>query len=361
MQGTLTHQTYKFVSEEEADASAWIFTSAKEDMTKVYVKLPELRAHELRIKITYTGLCHTDLHHVRGDWGPSPYPIAPGHEIVGEVTHVGSDVKDFKVGDKVGYGPIRESCGTCKACTSGVEQLCRNPSLEQHGTYGPKFWGGYATHTQQPADWCFKIPSNLPENKVPPLLCAGVTAYAPIARYAKPGQEIAVLGIGGLGHMAIQYGKAWGCKVTAFTSSPEKEEFIKKLGADRVVISSPETLKQEAGKYDLILNTLNVTDDFRSYILLASVCGTLVQLGMPAFGKAANFNPILLAINHVNFTGSGAGSRKEIKEMLEFSAKHNIVSTCEEFEYEKFPEALDRLEHGKPIFRCVVDVCKHHK
>jgi len=360
MQANLTHQTYKFVSEQEADASAWVFTDPKQGMTKVHVKLPEVRPHEIRIKITYTGLCGTDLKHVRGEWGPSPYPVAPGHEVVGEITHIGSDVKDLKVGDKVGYGPIRESCGKCKACLGGVEQLCRAPSQEQHGTYGPKFWGGYASHMQQPADWCFKIPANLPESKIPPLFCAGVTAYAPIARYAKAGQEVAVLGIGGLGHMAVQYAKAWGCKVTAFTSTAGKEEFIKNLGADKIVVTSPETLKQEAGKFDLVLNTLPDTADFRSLIMLASVLGTFVQLGMPAIGKQACFNPILLAMNHVNFTGSGAGSRKEIAEMLEFSAKHNIVSVCEEFDFEKFPEALDKLENGKPIFRCVVDATHCH-
>jgi len=361
MQGTLTHPNYKFVSEQEADATAWVFTDPKQGMTKVHIKMPELQANDVRIKVTYAGLCHSDIHTVRGDWGPCSYPIAPGHEVVGEVTHVGPDVKDFKLGDKVGFGCIRKVCGTCKACTNGAEQLCISQEIGQKYTYGPEFWGGYASHMQQPADWFFKIPANLPESKIPPLFCAGVTLYAPIARHAKPGQEVAVLGVGGLGHMGVQYAKAWGCKVTAFTSSKGKEEFIKKLGADRIVVSSPETLQQEAGKYDLVLNTLPTVDDFNSYVGLTSVLGTFVQLGVPAFEKPANFNPAVVLFGQINYTGSGVGSRKETQEMLDFSAKHNIVPLCEEFDYEKFPEAFDRLENGKPIFRCVVDATHTHK
>ena len=361
MQQTLTHPTYKFVSEQEADASAWIFTSKNEGMTKVHIKLPELKSNELRIKTTYTGLCHSDIHQVREDWGPCPYPMAPGHEIVGQVTHVGSNVKDFKIGEKVGFGGVREACGTCRLCKGGAEQLCQSPTLEQHAVFGPKFWGGFASHLQQPAAWFFKLPSNLPESKIPPLFCAGITMYRPIAEYAKPGDEVAVLGIGGLGHMGVQYAKAWGCKVTAFTSSKAKEEFIKKLGADRVVVCNAETYKQEAGKFDVVLNTLPSSDEFSQYLGLTAPLGTFVQLGVPAFSKPAEINPASVIFGHIKFTGSGTGSRKETVEMLEFSAKHNIVPLCEEFDYEHFPQAFDRLENGKPIFRCVVNATHTHK
>ncbi len=360
MQSNLTHPTYQFVSEKEANASAWIFTSPTEGMTKVHIKLPDLKPNELRIKVTYTGLCHSDLHTVRQDWGPCPYPIAPGHEVVGEVTQIGSDVTNLRIGDRVGFGCLREACGTCGPCVQNAEQLCNSTQIEQQYTYGPKFWGGYASHMQQPAEFFFKLPPNLPENKIPPLFCAGITLYAPIARFAKPGQNVAVLGIGGLGHMGVQYAKAWGCNVTAFTSSKDKEEFIKKLGADRVVVTSLETLQQEAGKFDLILNTLPSNDDLGTYILLTAKLGTFVQLGVPPTATSASFNPALLLFRHINFTGSLVGSRKETAEMLEFSAKHNIVPLCEEFDYEKFPEAFDRLENGRPIFRCVVNVNHTH-
>ena len=353
----LTHPTYQFVEDSQADAFAWVFTDPKSDLKKVAFKFPELKADEVRANITYAGLCHSDLHTVRAEWGPCSYPIAPGHEIVGTVTHVGSDVKDFKVGDKVGFGCQRKCCETCDNCKITFDQLCTT-DFDQKFTYGPLFWGGYATAVQHPAQFYFKIPEGLPEEKVPPLFCAGVTTYAPIARYAKPGQEVAVLGIGGLGHMAVMYAKAWGCKVTAFTSSRDKEKFIKDLGADRVVVSNEETLKQEAGKFHLVINTLPTSDNLNSLVSLTKILGTFVLLGAPPVDKPSQFTTQLLIFNHINFTGSLIGSRKEIREMLEFSAKHNIVPLCEQFDFEEFPKAFDRLENGRPIFRCVVDATK---
>jgi len=360
MQSTLTHPTYKFVDEKDANASAWVFTDPKGDMQKVSVQFPDVKPDELRIQVTYVGLCHSDLHTVRQDWGPCHYPIAPGHEVVGTITHVGSDVKDYKIGENVGFGCQRECCDKCEPCKIDFEQLCTSTNLEQKWTYGEKYWGGYASLLQQPAKFFFKIPESLPQEKVPPLFCAGVTTYAPIARHCKPGQEVAVLGIGGLGHMAVMYAKAWGCKVTGFTSSKDKEEFIKKLGADRVVVTNTETLKQEAGKYDVVLNTLPSGENLNAYISLAKMMGTFVQLGVPAFSEPVHLNLGILPFTHINLTGSGIGSRKEIREMLEFSAKHNIVPMCEEFDFENFPKAFDRLENGKPLFRCVVNTTKVH-
>jgi len=283
--------------------------------------------------------------------------MCPGHEILGVVTHVGADVKDFKIGEKVGFGCQRQACGTCDNCNAGFEQLC-SASMEQKFTYGPKFWGGYSTAVQHPYDFFFKIPEGLPDAQIPPLFCAGVTTYAPIARHAKAGQEVAVLGIGGLGHMAVMYAKAWGCKVTAFTSSKDKEEFIKKLGADRVVIANEETYKQEAGKFHLVLNTLPTGDHLNALVGLTKALGHFIQLGAPSADKPIQFNPSQLIFGHINFTASLIGSRKEIREMLDFSAKHKIVPMCEIFDFADFPKAFDRLEHGRPQFRCVVDSTK---
>jgi len=352
----LTHPTYKFVDDKEADAIAWVFTSAKEDMKRVAVKFPELKPDEVRAQVTYAGLCHSDLHTVKEEWGPCNFPMAPGHEIVGTVTHIGSEVKNFKVGDKVGFGCQRRCCETCENCQLTMDQLCQT-EFDQKFTYGPLYWGGYATAIQHPEQFYFHIPKELPEEKIPPLFCAGVTTYAPIARHAKAGQEVAVLGIGGLGHMAVMYAKAWGCKVTAFTSSKDKEAFIKGLGADRVVVNNEETLKQEAGKFHLVLNTLPVGENLNALVSLTKTLGTFVQLGAPPVDKPSPFTTQVLIFNHINFTGSVIGSRKEIREMLEFSAKHNIVPLCEQFDFEEFPKAFDKLANGKPIFRCVVD-CK---
>jgi len=354
----LTHPTYKFVDEKEADAFAWIFTDEKSPMKKIAFKFPEIKPNEVRAKVLYSGLCHSDLHTVKEHWGPAGYPIAPGHEIVGVVTHIGSEVKNFKVGDTVGFGCQRDCCEKCERCTNNFEQLCRDISFEQLLTYSKLYWGGYATSIQHPEKFYFNIPKELPLEKVPPIFCAGITTYAPVARYAKPGQEVAVLGIGGLGHMAVQYAKAWGCKVTAFTTSKDKEKFIKDLGADRVVIANEETFKQEAGKFHLVLNTLPSGDNLSSLVSLTRILGTFVQLGAPPVDKPTPIVTQILIFNHINFTGSLTGSRKEIRELLEFSAKHNIVPLCETFDYEDFPKAFDHLENGKPLFRCVVDSSK---
>ena len=351
-----THPTYKFVDEKEADAFAWVFVDT-ENMKKVAFKFPELKANEIRAKVTYSGLCYSDAHTVRNEWGPVKYPIAPGHEIVGEVTHVGPEVKDFKVGEKIGFGCQRERCEKCEFCQIDADQFCRGGG-EQNFTYGDLYWGGYATAIQHPDKFFFKIPTNLPEEQIPPLFCAGVTTYAPIARYAKPGHNVAVLGIGGLGHLAVKYAHALGCNVTGFTSSKDKEQFIKDLGADRVVVSSEETLKQEAGKYHLIINTLPSNDQLTALIGLARPFGVFCQVGLPAFASPAPFNPAPLIFGQVSYVGSLIGSRKEIKEMLEFSSKHNIVPLCEKFDFEDFPKAYDRLLNGRPVFRCVVDATK---
>jgi D-arabinose 1-dehydrogenase-like Zn-dependent alcohol dehydrogenase len=360
VEGQLTHETYKFVSEDQADAFAWVFVDT-ENMKKVPFKFPELKNTELRAKVTYTGLCHSDVHTVRDEWGKVAHPIAPGHEIVGVVTHVGSDVQDFKIGDKVGFGAQRDCCDECEYCKLTFDQHCVG-EVDQMFTYGGKYWGGYASSVQHPAKFFFKIPDNLPEEKIPPLFCAGVTTYAPIARHAKPGDEVAILGIGGLGHLAVKYAKAWGCRVTAFTSSKDKEQFIKDLGADRVVVLNKESLKEEKGKYHLIINTLPDGDRFSDLVALARPLGTFCQLGLPAVDKSPTLNCFVL-MSRISIVGSLIGSRKEVKEMLEFSGKHNIVPLCEQFDFEDFPQAYDRLVNGKPIFRCVVDATKadpHH-
>jgi len=354
MDSQLTHPTYKFVDEKEAEGIAWAFVDAN-NMKRLPFKFPEIKANEARAKITYTGLCFSDCHTVRGDWHKCSYPIAPGHEITGVITHVGADVKDFKVGDKVGFGCQRECCEECEFCKINVEQLCTSDKVDQKFTYADKYWGGYASHIQHPAKFFFKLPEGIPEERIPPLFCAGVTTFSPIARYAKAGNEVAVLGVGGLGHLAVQYAKAWGCKVTAFTSTKDKEAFIKSLGADRVVLTDDESLKQEAGKYNLVLNTLPEGQKLNSYVGLTRPLGTFCQMGVPDFSKPSPFNPAILIFGQINFVGSLIGSRKDIQETLEFSAKHNIVPMCEQFDFEDFPKAYDRLLNGRPQFRCVVN------
>ena len=355
----ISHPTYKIVSDEEADAFGWVFTGVKENMTKIGFKFPEIKPNELRANITYTGLCHSDLHIVTEEWGPAPFPLVPGHEICGVVTALGSDVKGFEIGEPVAFGVLRETCGECEPCKADQENLC-NGKVEQKYTYDKTYWGGYATALQQPAAFFYKIPKNLPVEKVPPLLCAGITLYNPIKDYCKPGQEVAVIGVGGLGHLGVQYAKAWGCRVTGVTSSEDKKDFIKKLGADDVFVSTDENLEKYKGKFHVVLNTISGSQKLTGLVWLTRPLGTFVQLGLPPSDQPPVFDPAPLVHCKINYVGSETGSRKVVKEMLEFSSKNNIVSMCEQFEFNDFGKAFDVLKNGKPKFRCVVDCTKSY-
>ena len=326
-------------------------------MKKVPFQFPEIAPTEVRADITYTGLCHSDLHTVNGDWGPCPYPIAPGHEVIGVVTKIGSEVSEFKIGDTVAFSPLRESCDKCKLCLEGRENLCQAiPDLDRC-LYG-SHWGGYATAIQQPAKWCFKIPEGLPVEVASPLLCAGITMYAPITKYCKPGFNVAILGIGGLGHLAVQLAHKFGCIVTAFSSTPDKQELIKGFGAKRVVSSiDHKVLAEEASKYDIILNTLATTDPamLALHLNLTKPGGTFVQIGIPKDMFA--FHPSLLVIKEISLVGSLVATRRVVREMLDLCAKEKIVPMIETFQFEDFPKAFNHLEHGRPKFRIVVK-CK---
>lgn len=255
----------------DADACGWGFYDYDLDkIEKIYFKFPALGDDELRINITYAGLCHTECHIVHGDWWKRKNaPIIPGHEIIGDVTHVGKNVKDFQIGDKVGFGVFRDYCGNCRRCKRGDDHRCE--TVDHILTYGEKYWGGYATHLQQPAKLFFHIPKELkelPEEHLAPLMCAGITTFNPVAKHCKPGQNVAVLGIGGLGHMCIKYAKAWGCNVTAFTQSKDKIDLIKKLGADKVVVTTDlDAFKKEAKQHDVVLNNIPVMDQKMTAIL----------------------------------------------------------------------------------------------
>jgi D-arabinose 1-dehydrogenase-like Zn-dependent alcohol dehydrogenase len=355
-QEELNHLNYQHTpNEKEADGIAYVF-SGPDSMVRYPFKLPELNPNELRIKVTYTGLCHTDVQNMKGEWGQIFYPICPGHEIVGVVSEIGSEVKDFQIGDRVGYGPQRECCNCCNECEEGRDNCCLGDNLQME-TYGDMYWGGYATIVQQPADFAFKLPPELKEETAPPLFCAGLSTYAPIARFCKPGDQVAVLGIGGLGHLAVQYAKAMGCKVVAFSSSREKDELIKELGAERVVSSGDlKALDKEKYSFNVVLNTVPVFDEklFSAHIGLVKPNGHFVQIGLPAVETPLKIDPMLIVSKQIKLTGSYVGSRKEMKEMLEFSAKHGISPKCEVFEFDSFPKAFDKLVNGKPFFRCVV-------
>eukprot|EP00331_Platyophrya_macrostoma_P026533 CAMPEP_0176436836 /NCGR_PEP_ID=MMETSP0127-20121128/18228_1 /TAXON_ID=938130 /ORGANISM="Platyophrya macrostoma, Strain WH" /LENGTH=374 /DNA_ID=CAMNT_0017820277 /DNA_START=38 /DNA_END=1162 /DNA_ORIENTATION=+ len=352
------HQHYTHVKDEkDADGIAWTFIN-KDEFVKFPFKFEELKDDEFRANIIYTGLCHSDVLTGRSQWGPANYPIAPGHEIVGIVSKIGKDVTNIKVGDRIAFGTIRNSCNTCKACSAGHDQLCLDLPFPNRGTFG-EYWGGYSSALQQPARYAYKIPENLPSDRTPPLLCAGVTVYAPLAKFCKPGDKVAVLGIGGLGHLAVAYANKLGCHVTALTSTPGKEEFIKKFGAHEVRSSSdPEDLRKMASEFNVIINTLSTANQkmFGLYLDLTAPEGTFIQVGAPPADEPFQIHAFQILMKNIRIAGSAVGSRKETQEMLDFSAKHNILPLCEHFGFEDFPKALDKLENGKPMFRCVVNV-----
>jgi uncharacterized zinc-type alcohol dehydrogenase-like protein len=226
------------------------------------------------------------------------------------------------------------------------------------GIYG-EYWGGYATAFQQPARFAFKVPEHLPSDRTPPLVCAGVTVHAPLVRFAKPEHRIAIIGIGGLGHLAVMYANKFGCHVTGFSSTPGKEKFIKELGAHEVISSTdPAALEKAASKYNVVINTLNISNEkmWAHYLDLTAPGGTFVQIGAPPIDDKFSFNAFQVIAKNIQIAGSLVGSRKETENMLEFSGRHHILPLVEFFGFEDFPKALHTLEHGRPKFRCVVNV-----
>lgn len=287
MEPTIEHKIYKrAASIQEADAVARAFKDYSMKSFDYPFKFPELRAQEVRARILHTGICHSDCHHVSGEWGSDmQWPIAPGHEIVAQVMLVGADVKDFKTGDIIGCGPMRAFCGKCNVCKKGKENLCSSqPADDAKFLYDP-FFGGFATHIQVTHQACFHMPAKLDIKLAPPLMCAGITCFAPLIRHGFKGCKVGVIGIGGLGHLGVKFAHALGYHVTGFTTRPvEKLEELKKMGAEGAVSSIDlAELAKHAGQFDLLLNTFDTKDtaQFNAYIALLAPEGTYVQLANP--------------------------------------------------------------------------------
>ena len=350
------HPVYKHVKDiKDADAVAWAFVN-KNKMVQFPFKFPEVGPDEIRINTLYAGLCQSDVHTVREIWGPCMYPMAPGHEIIGDVAIVGSNVKDFKKGDLVGFGTLRDCCEKCEYCLKGKENLCRG--VPEVFTYG-KYWGGYATAMQQPAKFFFKLPPGFKLEKGAPLFCAGITTFYPLEKFLKPEMKVCgVIGCGGLGHMAIQFLHKLGHEVVAFTTSENKKDLLKKLGADKIVISKDdEQMKAAATTIDFMVNTIPSNNtNFNRYISCIKRGGKLIQVGMPAFDDEMRINVNTLVGCEIEILGSCVGPRKPTDKMVDFCAKNDVYPICEEFPFEKMPEAFEKLEHGRPFFRCVVNM-----
>ena len=316
-------------------------------------------ASDVQIKILYCGVCHSDLHFVRNEWGFTQYPAVPGHEIVGRVTAVGSDVKKFKVGDTVGVGCLVDSCRTCPDCKNGLEQFCNDMVMTYGGMekqLNRPTLGGYAQSIVVTEDFVLRIPANLNLAAVAPLLCAGITTYSPMRHWkVGPGQKVGIVGLGGLGHMGVKFARAFGAHVVLFTTSPGKTGDAKRLGAHEVVVSKDEAqMAAQAGSFDFILDAVSATHDINAYLNLLKHDGNLVLVGAPE--KPLPLAAFPLIFRRRSFSGSLIGGLPETQEMLDFCAKHNITSEIEMIRMDQINEAYERMLKSDVKYRFVIDM-----
>ena len=318
----------------------------------------EPRPHDVVIAIDYCGVCHSDIHQARDEWGGSMFPMVPGHEIVGHVKAVGSKVTKFKVGDLAGVGCFVDSCRECVNCRDGLEQFC---SKGMNGTYngtekdGSPTYGGYSTSIVVDENYTLKVPKNLELAAVAPLLCAGITTYSPLMHWkVGPGKTVAVVGLGGLGHMGVKIARALGAHVIAITTSASKKEDAHRLGAHEVIVSkNPAEMAAFEGKIDFILNTVSAPHDINAYLELLKRDGTMVLVGVPE--KPPELHPMNLIFGRKQIGGSLIGGIAETQEMLDFCSKHGIVSDIEMIPANKINEAYERMIKGDVKYRFVID------
>ncbi|MCB1169967.1 MAG: NAD(P)-dependent alcohol dehydrogenase [Leptospiraceae bacterium] len=328
---------------------AYAVKEARGTLEPFTYELPEMGAEEVDIKVEYCGICHSDLSMINNEWGMTRYPLVPGHEIIGTVEAVGPQAKGVNVGDRVGLGWMAGSCMHCDQCMKGSHNLCSSLQQTIVGRHG-----GFADFVRCHWSWAIQIPEGLDGAKAGPLLCGGITVFRPIdMNNVKPTARAGVIGIGGLGHMAVQFLNKWGCEVTAFSSNPDKTEEIKKLGAHHVVNSrDSKAMKRLAGTLDLIINTANVSMDWDSYIAALAPGGTLHTVG-------AVLEPIPVAAfslmsGEKKIAGSPLGSPALNRIMLDFCRRHNILPVVQEFPLQDVNAAVKHLEDGKARYRVVL-------
>lgn len=309
----------------------------------------DLGARDVEIGISHCGICHSDLHLISNDWGISQYPFIPGHEIIGTVTAVGSEVNSLSVGQRVGLGWQSNSCGECEWCTRGMENLC----LTSEGTCVRRH-GGYADRVRANSRFVFPIPEALSSEKAAPLLCGGITVYNPLRSHGiNPSSRVGVVGIGGLGHMAIQFARVFGAEVTAFSTSAEKEKETRSLGAHHFVNTrESRALKEVAGSLDFVLSTVNAVQDWSVYVQALRPTGTLCFVGVPPAPVSFHAFPLIAGMRSV--TGSPIGSPHQIREMLDVAARHNVAAMTQVFPMSKVNDALAKVKKNKVRYRAVL-------
>ncbi|KAJ3704407.1 hypothetical protein LUZ61_008112 [Rhynchospora tenuis] len=358
----------KVVPEEEHPRKA--FGLAAHDSSGLLSHFPFSRRNngdtDVTIRILYCGICHSDLHSIRNEWKNTIYPIVPGHEIVGEITEVGSNVKNFKLGDKVGAGCLVESCRSCPSCTTGFENYCSGMILTYNSVHpkdGTMTYGGYSDMIVVDQDFVVHIPESLPLDKAAPLLCAGITVYAPMKYHGlnAPGKHLGVVGLGGLGHVAVKFGKAFGMKVTVISSSPSKEkEAIERLGADVFLVSSnAEQMKVAMSSMDGIIDTVSATHSIQPLLALLKPHGKMILVGAPE--KPLEVHSFALISGGKTLAGSPIGGIKDTQEMINFAGKHNVTADIELISADYVNKAMERLVKADVKYRFVIDVAKTFK
>lgn len=313
---------------------------------------------EVLIDIRYSGICHSDLHQARDEWGGAAFPMVPGHEIVGVVSRVGAAVTRWKVGDTVGVGCFVDSCRQCEACIDGEQQFCEQGmtatynGLERDGL--TPTYGGYSTRITVNQDYVLRIPEGLPLERVAPLLCAGITTYSPLRRFGvKAGDKLAILGLGGLGHVAVRIAKAMGAHVTVLSHSARKADDALQLGADEFFATNDEqTFSANAKRFSLILDTVSAAHDYGAYLKLLRRGGTMVLVGLPE-PSPLSAGPLIMGRR--SLAGSLIGGIQETQEMLDFCGKHGVLSDVEVISAGYINEAYDRLTRGDVRYRFVID------
>ncbi|WP_272973162.1 NAD(P)-dependent alcohol dehydrogenase [Croceibacter atlanticus] len=334
--------------------------SSDADLKEMTIERRDVTDRDVKIEISYCGVCHSDIHTVRNDWGGSKYPVVPGHEIIGRVVEVGSDVSNFKKGELVGVGCMVDSCRECSACKDDLEQFCEEGMV---GTYNGKdkhlgghTFGGYSETIVVDKYYVLKVPENLEEKAVAPLLCAGITTYSPLKHWnVKKGDKVGVIGLGGLGHMGIKIAAAMGAEVVMITTSPSKADDAKRLGASSVLISKNEDdMKKHKGSFDFLLNTVPVKHDINPYIQLLKRDSTMCMVGAIEPLEPMHGGGLIMGRKRV--AGSLIGGIKETQEMLDFCGEHNIVSDVEMIDMDTINTAYERVTNSDVKYRFVIDM-----
>ena len=333
--------------------------SAKSPLESYEFDRRELGAHDVALDISYAGICHSDIHQVAEEWGPAIFPMVPGHEIAGVVTSIGNAVTKFAVGDKIGVGVFVDSCRKCSSCLKGLQQYCVEGMTGTYNGYERDgktvAMGGYSNNFVINEDYAVTIPDNLPMDGVAPLLCAGITLYSPIKHWnVGPGMRVAVMGLGGLGHMGVKFAVAMGAEVTVLSHSPSKQADALAMGAHHFVSTKdPENLKALEKRFDLILNTVSAELEIGDYLNLLTLDGTLVVIGLPGKPYAVHAGALLNGRRRI--AGSMIGGVPELQEMLDFCGKHQIVSDVEVIQSDYINQAYTRTVASDVKYRFVID------